>query len=37
LFTGKDKRNKRWRKHIDIYMGVDAKKAKKMGQKKTKY
>lgn len=34
LFTVKDKMNKRWRKRIDIYMGVDVKKAKKWGKKK---
>jgi len=34
LFIVKDKMNKRWRKRIDIYMGVDVKKAKKWGKKK---
>ena len=34
LFTVKDKMNKRWRKRIDIYMGIDVKKAKKWGKKK---
>jgi 3D (Asp-Asp-Asp) domain-containing protein len=34
LFTVKDKMNRRWRKRIDIYMGVDVKKAKKWGKKK---
>ncbi|WP_299113333.1 hypothetical protein [uncultured Winogradskyella sp.] len=33
FFTVKDKMNKRWRKRIDIYMGVDVKKAKKWGKK----
>jgi len=33
LFTVKDKMNRRWRKRIDIYMGVDVKKAKKWGKK----
>ena len=34
LFTVKDKMNRRWRKRIDIYMGVDVKKARKWGKKK---
>ncbi|WP_296384912.1 hypothetical protein [Winogradskyella sp.] len=34
LFTVKDKMNKRWRKRIDIYMGIDVKKAKIWGKKK---
>ncbi len=34
LFTVKDKMNRRYRKHIDIYMGNDVKKAKKWGKKK---
>ncbi|WP_400078664.1 3D domain-containing protein [Winogradskyella sp. R77965] len=34
LFIVKDKMNKRWRKRIDIYMGLDVKKAKKWGKKK---
>jgi 3D (Asp-Asp-Asp) domain-containing protein len=34
LFIVKDKMNRRWKKRIDIYMGVDAKKAKKWGKKK---
>jgi 3D (Asp-Asp-Asp) domain-containing protein len=34
LFTVKDKMNKRWRKRIDIYMGIDVKKAKNWGKKK---
>ncbi len=34
LFTVKDKMNKRWRKRIDIYMGIDIKKAKKWGKRK---
>ena len=33
LFTVKDKMNRRWRKRIDIYMGIDVKKAKKWGKK----
>lgn len=34
LFTVKDKMNSRFRKRIDIYMGIDVKKAKKWGKKK---
>ena len=34
LFTVKDKMNRRWRKRIDIYMGIDVKKAKLWGKKK---
>lgn len=34
LFTVKDKMNRRYRKHIDIYMGIDVKKARKWGKKK---
>ncbi|WP_179344953.1 3D domain-containing protein [Winogradskyella ursingii] len=34
LFTVKDKMNRRYRKRIDIYMGVDVKKARKWGKKK---
>ena len=34
LFIVKDKMHGRWRKRIDIYMGVDVKKAKKWGKKK---
>ncbi len=34
LFTVKDKMNRRWTKHIDIYMGTDVIKAKKWGKKK---
>ena len=34
IFKVKDKINKRWRKHIDIYMGTDVQKAKKWGKKK---
>ena len=33
-FIVKDKMNRRWRKRIDIYMGVDVKKAKEWGKKK---
>ena len=33
LFIVKDKMNKRWRKRIDIYMGVNVKKAKQWGKK----
>ncbi len=29
-----DKMNKRWKRKIDIYMGLDVKKAKKWGKKK---
>ena len=34
LYIVKDKMNKRWKKRIDIYMGVDVKKAKKWGKRK---
>ena len=34
LFLVKDKMNRRWRKRIDIYMGVDVKKAKDWGKRK---
>jgi 3D (Asp-Asp-Asp) domain-containing protein len=34
LYIVKDKMNKRWKKRIDIYMGVDVQKAKKWGKKK---
>lgn len=34
FYTVKDKMNKRWRKRIDIYMGVDVIKAKNWGKKK---
>jgi 3D (Asp-Asp-Asp) domain-containing protein len=34
VFIVKDKMNRRWRKRIDIYMGIDVKKAKKWGKKK---
>lgn len=34
VFTVKDKMNRRWKKRIDIYMGIDVKKAKKWGKKK---
>ena len=34
LFTVKDKMNRRWRKRIDIYMGIDVKKAKNWGKKR---
>jgi 3D (Asp-Asp-Asp) domain-containing protein len=34
LFVVKDKMNKRWRKRIDIYMGLDVDKAKNWGKKK---
>lgn len=34
LFTVKDKMNRRWRKRIDIYMGVDVKKARNWGKRK---
>ena len=34
LFTVKDKMNRRWRQRIDIYMGVDVKKAKQWGKKR---
>jgi len=33
LFIVKDKMNRRWRKRIDIYMGIDVKKAKIWGKK----
>lgn len=34
LFIVKDKMNKRWYKRIDIYMGIDVRKAKKWGKKR---
>ena len=34
LFTVKDKMNRRYRKRIDIYMGVDVKKARNWGKQK---
>ena len=34
LFTVKDKMNKRWLRRIDIYMGVNVKKARKWGKQK---
>ncbi|MBO6881735.1 MAG: 3D domain-containing protein [Winogradskyella sp.] len=34
LFLVKDKMNRRWRKRIDIYMGVDVKKARNWGKRK---
>ena len=34
LFTVRDKMNKRWKKKIDIYMGVDKSKALKWGKRK---
>ncbi len=34
LFTVKDKMNRRYRNHIDIYMGIDVKAAIKWGRKK---
>ncbi|WP_422104406.1 3D domain-containing protein [Winogradskyella sp.] len=33
LYIVKDKMNRRWRKRIDIYMGLDVKKAKQWGKK----
>ena len=36
IYLVKDKMNKRYTKRIDIYMGVDVKKAKKWGKKKLK-
>ncbi len=33
LFMVKDKMNRRWRKRIDIYMGVDIKKARNWGKR----
>lgn len=33
-FLVKDKMNRRWRKRIDLYMGIDVKKAKEWGKKK---
>lgn len=33
-YTVLDKMNKRWRKKIDIYMGLDVKKAKEWGKRK---
>lgn len=34
VFIVKDKMNRRWRKRIDIYMGVDIKKARNWGKRK---
>ena len=34
LFFVKDKMHKRWKNRIDIYMGIDAKKAKNWGKRK---
>ena len=34
IYLVKDKMNKRWKRRIDIYMGVDVKAAKKWGKKK---
>ena len=34
LYIVKDKMNMRWTKRIDIYMGIDVKKAKNWGKKK---
>ncbi|GAA3608255.1 hypothetical protein Q4Q39_10030 [Flavivirga amylovorans] len=34
LYLVKDKMNKRWKKHIDVYMGTDVKAARKWGKKK---
>ena len=34
VYLVKDKMNKRWKKRIDIYMGVDVKKARAWGKKK---
>ncbi|WP_045474136.1 3D domain-containing protein [Winogradskyella sp. PG-2] len=34
LYIVKDKMNRRWRKRIDIYMGIDVKKAKQWGKRK---
>lgn len=36
LYLVKDKMHSRWKKRIDIYMGVDVKAAKKWGRKKVK-
>ena len=33
-FYVKDKMNRRWRKRIDIYMGLDVKKAREWGRRK---
>lgn len=33
VYLVKDKMNRRWKKRIDIYMGVDVKAAKKWGKK----
>ncbi|WP_223826549.1 3D domain-containing protein [Flagellimonas sp. S3867] len=33
-FYVKDKMNKRWRNRIDLYMGLDVKKAREWGRKK---
>ncbi|WVK12876.1 hypothetical protein Q4Q34_16805 [Flavivirga abyssicola] len=34
VYLVKDKMNKRWKKHIDIYMGTDVKAARNWGKKK---
>ncbi len=34
VYIVKDKMNKRWKKRIDIYMGIDVKKAKKWGKQR---
>ncbi len=34
LFFVKDKMHKRWKNRIDIYMGIDVKKAKNWGKRK---
>ena len=34
IFWVKDKMNRRWKKRIDIYMGVDVKKAREWGRRK---
>ena len=34
LFTVKDKMNRRYKRRIDIYMGIDVKKARQWGKKK---
>lgn len=34
IYTVRDKMNKRWRKKIDIYMGMNLKKARRWGRRK---
>ena len=36
IYLVKDKMNRRWRNRIDLYMGIDVRKAKKWGIKRLK-